>query len=211
MMPTSMESKSLFAAEKKTTFLLLCVATLLVLYAKKAFVENETAAFEFLEDRPEGGILQLISAIQYFSIPLVYLWKFTVISFVVWVGCFLFGYRVTYSQCFGIAIVSEFIFLVPEILKIAWFLFVETDPTLPDIRAFYPLSLMHFFDYRELDKAYAYPLKALNLFEIGYWYLLVRGVHFFARKQIRIAWIIVLCSYVLLFFLWLLFYVIVYK
>src|ERR1700690_714779 len=116
-MQTYMESGSLFAAEKKTTFLLLCAATLLVLYAKKAFIENETAAFEFLEDRPEGTILQLISAIQFFSIPPVFLWKFTLISFVIWVGCFLFGYRVTYSQCFGLVIVAEFIFLVPEILK----------------------------------------------------------------------------------------------
>ncbi len=210
-MQTYTESRSLFAADKKITFLLLCLATFLVLYAKKAFVENETAAFEFLEDRPEGGILQLISAIQFFSIPLIYLWKFTVISFVIWVGCFLFGYRVTYSQCYGLTIVAEFIFLVPEILKIGWFMFIETDPNLMDIRAFYPFSLMHFFDYHEIDKQYAYPLKALNLFEIVYWYLLVKGVHFFARKQIKIAWIIVLCSYVLIFFLWLLFYIIVYK
>lgn len=190
---------------------MLCLATFLVLYTKKAFVENETAAFEFLEDRPEGGILQAINAIQFFSIPLVYLWKFTVISFVIWVGCFLFGYRVTYSQCYGLTIVAEFIFLVPEILKIGWFMFVVTDPNLPDIRAFYPFSLMNLFDYHEIDKEYAYPLKALNLFEIIYWYILVRGVHFFARKEIKAAWIIVLCSYVLIFFLWLWFYVIVYK
>ena len=193
------------------TFLLLCLATFLVLYVKITFVENETAAFEFLEDRPEGGILKLISATKLFSIPLVYLWKFTVISFVIWVGCFLFGYRVTYNQCFGLTIVCEFIFLVPELLKIGWFMFVETDPNLSDISPFYPFSLMNFFDPHEIDKKYLYPLKALNLFEIVYWILLVRGVHFFARKQIKTAWIIVLCSYVLIFFLWLLFYIIVYK
>jgi hypothetical protein len=183
----------------------------LLLYVKKTFIENETAAFEFLEDRPEGGILQVISAIQFLSIPLVYLWKFTVIGFVVWVGSFMFGYRVTYSQCWGIAIVSEYIFLVPEFLKILWFLFVQTDPNLNDIRAFYPFSLMHFFDYYDLDKRYVYPLKALNLFEIGYWALLVSGVHHFARKQMKTAWIIVLSSYGLIFLLWLLFYIVVYK
>src|SRR5271154_6348642 len=123
-MQTSIETKSLFAAEKRITFLLLCLATFLLLYVKKTFIENETAAFEFLEDRPEGGILQLISAIQFFSIPFIYLWKFTVIAFVIWVGSFMFGYRVTYGQCWGIAIVSEFIFLVPEFLKIIWFLFI---------------------------------------------------------------------------------------
>jgi len=210
-MKTIEDTNSLFAADKKMTFLLLCLSTFLLLYIKKTFIENETAAFEFLEDRPEGGILQLVSFLQFFSIPIIYLWKFTVIAFVVWVGCFLFGYRVTYGQCWGLVIVCEFIFLAPELLKIGWFLFIETDPRLADIRAFYPFSLMNFFDYTELDKRYVYPLKALNIFEIGYCLLLVSGVHFFARKQKKTAWIIVLSSYVLIFILWLAFYVIVYK
>ena len=210
-MQTSSEVKSLFAAEKKLTFFLLCLATFLLLYVKKTFIESETAAFVFLEDRPEGGILQIISAIQFISIPLVYLWKFTVIAFVIWVGSFLFGYRITYSQCWGLVIVCEFTFLLPELIKIFWFLFIETDPRLSDVNAFYPLSLMSFFDYYEIDKRYVYPLKALNVFEILYWFLLVEGVHFFARKQRKIAWIIVSCSYILIFFLWLWFYIVVYK
>ena len=210
-MQTLEETKSLFAANKRLTFILLCLITFLLLYVKKAFIENETAAFEFLQDRPEGGILQLISALQFLTIPFIYLWKFTVIAFVIWVGCFMFGYRVTYSQCWGITVVSEFVFVVPELIKIGWFIFIQTDPNLLDIRAFYPFSLMNFFDYSEIDPKFAYPLKALNLFEILYWVILVTGVHFFARKQKKQAWIIVLCSYVLIFFMWLLFYLVVYK
>lgn len=210
-MQTHSDSKSLFSADKKLTFLLLCVSTFLLLYVKVAFLENETAAFEFLADRPEGGLLQLIAALKFVSVPLIYLWKFTVIGFVIWVGCFLFGYRVTFSQCWGIAIVAEYVFLIPEILKIAWFMFFVPDPTYNDIRGFYPLSLMNLFDYYEMDKRYAYPLRALNLFEPIYWLALVNGVHFFARKEKSVAWFIVLGSYVLLFFLWLWFYIAVYK
>jgi hypothetical protein len=210
-MQTTSDAKSWFAAEKKLTFFLLCLITFLLLYVKKAFIESETAAFVFLEDRPEGGILQLLTAIQFLSIPLVYLWKFTVIAFVIWVGGFLFGYRITYSQCWGLVIVCEFVFLLPELIKIFWFMFVETDPRLSDVNAFYPMSLMNFFDYYETDKRYVYPLKALNIFEIGYWFLLVEGVHDFARRQRKTAWIIVACSYILIFLLWLWFYVVVYK
>ena len=210
-MQTIEETKSLFAANKRLTFILLCLITFLLLYVKKTFIENETAAFEFLQDRPEGGILQLISALQFLTIPLIYLWKFTVIAFVIWVGCFMFGYRVTYSQCWGITVVSEFIFIVPELLKIGWFMFIETDPNLLDIRAFYPFSLMNFADYSEVDPQYVYPLKALNLFEIFYWVLLVTGVHFVSRKERKQAWIIVLCSYVIIFLMWILFYIVVYK
>lgn len=205
------ETKSLFAADKRLLFVLLCLATLLLLFVKIAFIENETAAFEFLQDRPEGMVLRVINGLKYLSIPFVYLWKFTVIAFVIWVGCFMYGYRVTYRECWGVVIGAEFIFLVPEILKIIWFMAVQTDPTYHDIRAFYPFSLMHFFDYYSIDKRYAYPLRALNLFEIAYWFMLVKGIHHYARKEKKIVWLIVACSYILLFFLWLIFYVIVYK
>jgi len=205
------ETKSFFSADKKLLFILLCVLTLLLLYIKITFIENETAAFEFLQDRPEGMILRVINGIKFFSIPIVYLWKFTVIAFVIWVGCFMFGYRVTYRQCWGVVIGAEYIFLIPELLKIMWFMFVETDPTYHDISAFYPFSLMHFFDYYSLDRRYAYPLRALNLFEIAYWFMLVTGINHYARKDKKYVWTIVLCSYVLIFFLWLWFYVIVYK
>ena len=205
------ETKSLFAADKKLLFVLLCLATLLLLYIKISFIENETAAFEFLQDKPEGGILQIINALKFFSVPFVYAWKFTVIAFVIWVGCFLFGYRVTYWQCWGVVIGAEFIFLIPEVIKIFWFMAVDTDPSYNDIRAFYPLSLMNFFDYTSIDKKWAYPLRALNAFEILYWFALVAGIHHYARKEKKIVWFIVACSYILIFFLWLWFYVIVYK
>lgn len=192
-------------------FVLLCLASLLLLFVKISFIEEETAAFEFLQDRPEGGVLRLINALKYLSIPFVYLWKFTVIAFVIWVGCFMYGYRVTYKQCWGVVIGAEFIFLVPEVLKILWFMAIETDPDYNDIRAFYPLSLMHFFDYVSIDKRWAYPLRALNVFEVVYWFLLVQGIHYYARKSKGIVWLIVACSYILIFLLWLVFYVIVYK
>lgn len=205
------ETKSFFAADKKLLFILLCVFTLLLLYIKIAFIENETAAFEFLQDRPEGGILKMLNALKLFSVPLVYLWKFTVIAFIIWIGCFLFGYRVTYRQCWGVVIGAEFIFLVPEILKIAWFMTVNTDPSYAEVMSFYPLSLLNLVDYENLDKKWVYPLKALNIFEVAYWFLLVAGIHHYARKSRQTVWFIVACSYILLFFLWLWFYIVVYK
>lgn len=205
------ETNAFFGADKRLLFLLLCLATVLLLYVKIVFIENETAAFEFLQDRPEGMILKIISGLKVVAIPFIYLWKFTVIAFVIWVGCFMFGYRVTYSQCWGVALSAEYIFLIPELLKISWFMAVHRDPTYHDISAFYPFSLMHFFDYYELDKRWAYPLRALNLFEVAYWFVLVEAIHHIARKDKKYVWVIVACSYILIFLLWLIFYVIVYK
>jgi len=205
---------SLFSSDKKLTFIILCLISVLLLYVKKSFIESETAAFEFLQDRPEGMILNLISALQFFSIPFIYLWKFTVIGFVLWVGCFLFGYRITFTQCWSVVMAAEFIFILPELVKIGWFMLVKTDPTLAEVQSFYPLSLMNFFDYYSIDRRYAYPLRALSVFEVLYVLILVKGVNYYSFKihrQQRATWWIVSCSYILIFILWLVFYVIVYK
>ncbi|MBL7870862.1 MAG: hypothetical protein JNM78_04580 [Cyclobacteriaceae bacterium] len=202
---------SLFSTNKIPTFIILCLLTLLLLYIKISFIEQETAAFEFLQDRPEGTVLKMISALQFFSIPLIYLWKFTVIGFVIWVGSFMFGFRITFSQCWSVVMAAEFIFLIPEFLKIVWFMFIETDPTLPQIKAFYPFSLINLVDYTAIAKRYAYPLKAISIFEFFYVLVLVNGVHHYARRDKRAAWWIVSASYILIFLLWLLFYIIVYK
>lgn len=202
---------SFYETDKRLAFLLLCLITFLLLYTKKSFIESETAVFEFLQDRPEGSFLQIFTTIQYFTIPLVYLWKFTIISFVIWVGCFMFGYKVTYSNCWSIALVSEFIFIIPEMIKIVWFMFVDTDPNYNTVLNFYPLAAINLFDVELLQKRYVYPLKALNLIEIIYWIALVCGVHTFAKKKLSTAAYIVVSSYVLLFLQWLVFYSIVYN
>ena len=164
-MENTIETKSVFALPKRQTFLLICLATLTVLFVKKSMIENETAAFEFMADQPAGSILFVRSTLQYISIPLIYAWKFTSLGFVLWMGCFLFGYRVTFSQCWGIVLIAEFVFLIPELIKIIWFLFIQSDPNFYEIQAFYPLSLMNLVDYQDLPTRYAYPFKALNLFE----------------------------------------------
>lgn len=212
-MTNDLEKHSVFNADKKLMFVLICLVTFVLLYIKKAFIESETAAFEFLQDRPEGMILRLISALQFFSVPFIYGWKFTAIGFVLWVGCFLFGYRITFSQCWSVAMAAEFVFVLPELLKLFWFLFIRTDPTLVEVSAFYPLSLMNFFDYYSIERRYAYPLRAISVFEIIYVLMLVRGVNFYSsmiHKQQKYTWRIVSASYILIFILWLLFYMVVY-
>jgi hypothetical protein len=204
------DDSSIYSQSKRQLFLLLCLSTLALLFIKKSMIENETAAFEFLADQPAGSVLHLRSAVQYLSIPFIYAWKFTALGFVIWVGCFLFGYRVTYWQCWKIVLVGEFVFLIPELIKITWFFVVVRDPNFFEIGAFYPLSLMNLLDYRTLDAAYSYPSKALNLFEPLYWYLLVMGITHYTRRETRAAWTIVLGFYLPVFLLWLLFYSIVY-
>jgi hypothetical protein len=204
-------ASNLFKVDKRLFFLTLCLLSFVVLYVKKAFIENETAAFQILEERGEMGIFHLINTFQYLTIPIWYLWKFTLIAFIIWVGSFFYGYRIHFSRIWQIVMFAELVFFAPEVIRIFWFMFMETNATVFDIRAFYPLSLMNFFDYEVLHPKYHYPLKSLNVFELMYWFILVYGIHWTAKKRLDIAYAIVFSSYVLFFILWLLFFIGVYK
>jgi len=192
-------------------FLALCIVTFLVLFAKKALVENETVAFQILQEDGRFGIFQLLSNLQFLAIPLIYAYKVTLIAFILWVGAFMFGYKITYSQMWRLALVSETVFLLPEFSKIMWFILIDYQPDILEIKYFYPLSLINFFDAATPSPKYHYPLKALNLFEILYWFVLIEAVHLTANKKWNYAMAIVFSTYVLGFIVWLIYYTQVYK
>ncbi|MCS6973480.1 MAG: hypothetical protein N2044_05375 [Cyclobacteriaceae bacterium] len=205
------ETNALFTADKRLLFLLLCLCSFVLLFARQSFIESQTAAFEFLQDRPEGFVLRLVQGLQWLGVPIIYLWKLTVIAFLLWVGCFTFGYRVTYSQCWSVALGAEFVFLIPDLIKVLWFFFFVPDPGYAEIGSFYPLSLLSFFDYHEIDRKWAYPLRALNAFEIFYWFILTKGLRLYTRQSLSATWRVTAFFYVSIFLAWLAFYVVVYK
>ncbi|MGW8122687.1 hypothetical protein ACV07N_08495 [Roseivirga echinicomitans] len=202
--------KEFTSVNKTVVFILMCIISFLFLYIQQTFILYEITAFKFM-----GGldlmILKAITGLKYLGIPIMFALKFTIVGFILWTGCFLWGYRVTYKQCWQIAMFAQMIFFIPELLTILWFFFIETDPSYKDFLAFEPLSYMNFFNHTEVAEKYWYVNSSLNVFEIGYWILLTHGVNFAARKKKSIANAIVFTSYVPLFLLWLWFYLGVYK
>ncbi|MEL6560774.1 MAG: hypothetical protein AAFQ94_21450 [Bacteroidota bacterium] len=192
-------------------FLLLCVISIGLLVMKKTFVIDGLAAFEILNDRGESGVINLIFGLQYFSVPIFYLWKFSVTTVFIWISSFFFGYRLLYKQIWKLVMLMELIFIFPEIIKIFWFIGDTSNVDYWEIKAFYPLSVLSFLDFETIAERWHYPLKAINLFEILYWFLLLFGIHALANKKIKIARWIVILGYIIPFFLWLILFAIIYK
>jgi len=192
-------------------FIVLCLLYISILLLKRMFIISDIAAFEILQSRGEMWIFDLIFGFQYLSVPLFLAWKFTMTAFVLWIGCFMFGYKITYSQLWRWIMFSELLWILPEILKFLYFLLGPDDPDYQDIVAFYPLSLMSFFDHETIAARFHYPLKSLNLFEPIYWLVLIIGVFYLSKKKWQISVYVVFSSYVLFYFLWLIYYSIVYK
>lgn len=107
--------------------------------------------------------------------------------------------------------VSELVWILPEIIRIFYFLFIETSPDFYRIQAFYPLSLMSFADHTTLPAAYHYPLKSLNLFEVMYGAVLAKGLSLVSGRSYREMVRVILASYLPLLLAWLLFWIAVYR
>lgn len=209
--PLSTYLDEFYRIDRRLFFVLVCFIAFLLLFLKKSLIESHVAAFEILEERGQMGIWHAVNALQYFTIPVIYLFKFTVTAFVLWVGSFTWGYKVYFVKLWQLVMFAECIFFLAEFTKIGWFLMIGGDPEIWDVRAFYPMSLMNFFDYRQVPDAWHYPLKALNIFELFYWIILALGVQYLSRKKWSVSVYIVSSFYIFWFLLWLVFYILVYK
>lgn len=112
----------------------------------------------------------------YAIIPLVYLIKCSLVALCLEIGLFLFTNRFVFGRMFKVALLTEFIFFIPSLIKLLWFLFVKTDYTLQDLQFFYPLAALNFFDHNTLEPWLMYPLQILNFFELVYWIVLAWGI-----------------------------------
>ena len=93
------------------------------------------------------------------------------------------------------AIQAEFVMLIPGLVKLIWFLFVQTDYTLNDLQLFYPLSLLNLFEPGTLEQYLLYPLQVLNLFEVAYWFALAYGVARVINASLERGFGLVMASY----------------
>ncbi|GAB4234817.1 MAG: hypothetical protein Tsb0034_08650 [Ekhidna sp.] len=191
-------------------FIIICLIYIALLFVKRIFIIDTIAAFEILNERGDIWVFDLIYSVQYLSVPIFLGWKWTWTTLTLWIGSFMFGYRLHFNQLWKMVMLSEVVFFLPEITKVIWYSLFYSDPTYQDYQAFYPFSLLTLFDYTKISPQWIYPLKALNLFELLYWPVLIVGIYFLSGKKLRIAAYIVLTTYILFFLVWLLFYAMVY-
>lgn len=191
-------------------FLIVCLIYMALLFVKRIFIIDSIAAFEVLNERGDIWVFDILYSIQYLSVPIFLAWKFTWTTLMLWIGSFMFGYRLHFNRLWKLVMLTEVFFFLPEIFKILYFTLFYSDPNYPDYVAYYPFSLINLVDYTNVAAQYHYPLKALNIFEILYWPILMIGIYYLSGKKWKISVYIVLTTYVLFFLVWLGFYVAVY-
>lgn len=209
--PLSQRIESLINFDKRIFFAFLVLLFFTIRYLINDIVLKSIPGFEQLEQEGSFTFFHIFNALNYIWTPFSLLWKFTVIAFVIWVGAFAWGYKVSFRMLWQFVLVAEVVFIFPELIKLLYFISPTDQLTLDQIRSFYPLSVLSLVNEENIHPKYYYPLSVLNIFELLYWVLLILGFHTISRRSIEESTLVVLSSYCLCLFVWLAFYILVYK
>lgn len=186
--------------DKRLLFVLLTAIFILLIFLRTTLIESETALVQVWEEDGKAGVLHLFNGLSYLGVPLFLLAKVTLVACGLWIASFGIGYRLTFDSLWRIILLGQTVFVLPEVLRILYFLVTPGDPSYYEVRDFFPLSLGQVT--QGYPEYYAYALKRLNLFELFYWVYLTLMVHRLARKKWAFALLIVILGYLLPFLLW---------
>lgn len=190
-------------------YALICLFFISITWAVQTILIDDTLFFNFLSSTHNfEEIEQLIkqekkwSWIGYSLIPVIYFLKMSLIASILGLGFFFTTNQFNFKAFFNIAVFAELIFLLPILIKILWFLFVQTDYDLNDLTLFYPLSALNLVDTETLPRYWLAPLQTLNLFEVAYWLLLAYGVADATGFSVKRSFGLVMSSYGVGLVLW---------
>lgn len=196
---------------RKLFFFVLAIFYVVIHFVTNDLILQNIPGYESLEQDGTLTYFHIFNTLNYLWTPFSLLWKFLLTTFLLWMGSFAWGYKISFGRIWSLVMLAEVIFIIPEILKLFALILFPEHWTIAEMRDLYPLSILSLRDYEQVPKAYIYPLQALNLFELMYIFSLATGIAAILKKGWKPAFLIVGTGYVLLFLGWLLFYILAYR
>ena len=157
--------------------MVIVAADLLLIWLSKTLLINEIVFYNAFSEQLTYdrslelfGDLKRLSWITYTMTPLFLLVKFSLISFVIYIGVVFYNLqdKISLYSIFKVVIASEIVFIIAGFIKFSWFYLFAGNYDLNDLSFFYPISLINFFHRGEVNKLWIYPLQTLNLFHLFY-------------------------------------------
>lgn len=195
-----------------TLFIGIVLANLILIWLSRNLLVNEVVFYNAYSEQLtyERAIklfqdMNKLSWASYAFTPVMLLIKFSLISFVIYIGIVFnnFQEKISLSSVFKIVLASEIVYVFGGFIKFFWFFLFAGNYDLNDLSFFYPLSLINFFKIGDIAKIWIFPMQTVNLFHIGYILLISFGLNKISRIDKVASDRIVLTSYLPALFLWL--------
>jgi hypothetical protein len=176
----------------------------------KSLISSELIHEYYIDFLPQKKISELLTTqkkwewISYILLPLIVFLRASLVSTSLNIGLFFYDTenKIYFKQLFKIALLGEFVLVLVGYVKFFYFTFFRTNYTLLDVQQFYPFSIINFFNIESLETWFIYPLQTVNLFEIGYFFVLVYGLHKLMRNNYWKSFEIIAISYGLGLLIW---------
>lgn len=204
--PLSQKISEALDFDKRLFFILLIGIFLIIRYLTNALILETIPDSERLDAQGDLLFFHIFNTLNYIWTPFALLWKFTVIGFLFWSIGLTIGYKVKFKVLWQFALVAEFIFIFPELLRLLWFMNPTGSVSYLEIQNFEPLSALWLIGPENLEEKFHYPLSVINVFELLYGIAWVLGFHTLSRRSVQESIPVVLLSYFLPLLLWLAFY-----
>lgn len=193
-------------------FILICGLYFLLSLMSDLLLFSDDLVYNYLSEKlPHKQIEDLTEIIQkrkwlaWGLIPIFLMKNFFLVAMCFSTGALLYGYESSFKKFFLVAIKSEFIFLIPIIIKLTWFSLIETDYDLIELQVFSPLSAINLVDMESIEPWYIYPLRLLNVFELLYWAVLAIQLQQIIGQSLTKSFVFVATTYGMGLLLWVLF------
>jgi hypothetical protein len=203
--------KELIDFDKRLYFLVLVLLLLVIRYLTNTFILEAIPNYQELEAKGDFMFFHIFSFANYLWTPFGLLWKFTVIAFLFWVGGFIVGFKVPYEELWQFALIAEFVFVLPELIRLLVYLAPDSGVSYLEIQEYRPLSLLQLLGPENIDKQYRYALASINIFEVIYGIVWMYGFHMISRRSMGESALVTLVSYFFPLAIWLTWYVMVYR
>lgn len=213
-LPLSSEAqrlKEIIDFDKRVYFFLLVFLFLLIRYFTNTLILDAIPDSDRLASEGNFTFFYIFNILNYIWTPIALLWKFTVISFLFWFGAFMLGYKVSYKELWQFALVAEFVFLFPELIRLLIFIDPSAGVTFIEIEEYRALSVLSLLGSQNVAPQYHYALATINVFEVLYGILWTYGFHMISRRSLGASGLVVFVSYFIPLAIWLSWYVMVYR
>ena len=190
-------------------FIFYCIYLSSITYLAQSFLFTENVIYNsYGEQLSYDRIEEIVDGqnryawVGYAILPFLSAVKFFLVACCLLAGAVFFDIKLKFGQAFKVAILADAIFVLPFLIKIFWFLLIQTDYTLQDLQMFSPLSILNLLDAKNIDALWLYPLQLLNVFELLYVLSLGFWVYKFGAEIYEKVLNMVLSCYLPALFVW---------
>lgn len=175
-------------------FSILCTTAFGINYTANTVIVTEDVYLNYFSDQFTIDRIRDFIAFQkewqwltYLLLPITYFLKILLVTLCIITGMLFYDKVVVFWSVFQSALICEFIFIIPALIKVAWFGLLKVDFSLLEVYAFSPLSLISLFDVNTVDQWMIYPLQTISVFEFCYVALLSYKVKFLMEERFPTA------------------------